>query len=382
MEKTYKVLEISKEREDKNKQKVDNMYQEVKHLQNMLEKSQYSTLETSKSVDFYQKNVKEQTEAKVKKTQQHAGFKQDYNVLFEQNRRFLMEKNELEIDLKHLKQQNEELNEKIKKDEDRKKKITDELSNIKLQFEKSKKETENIQQENLKQGDEKDRLISLQQQKENKLQQTVGSGRELNAELAKVREEYQEETQRLQELQMNRNQGTGRLAYLRKEFNMQLQKNQQIEKAVEMETLAVNSVFLLKRDHERDQGGARHQGDRAQRAAAHREGRALAEARDQGRQAAHRRAQVHQGGHAQEAAGHRGDGAQAPGAADGARPQPDLAREEVLLDVQEHRAARPAALEPQEGEGEVRAAGLAGEPEVPAVARGDQAQAQPDPVLR
>lgn len=39
MEKTYKVLEISKEREDKNKQKVDNMYQEVKHLQNMLEKS-------------------------------------------------------------------------------------------------------------------------------------------------------------------------------------------------------------------------------------------------------------------------------------------------------------------------------------------------------
>lgn len=145
MEKTYKVLEISKEREDKNKQKVDNMYQEVKHLQNMLEKSQYSTLETSKSVDFYQKNVKEQTEAKVKKTQQHAGFKQDYNVLFEQNRRFLMEKNELEIDLKHLKQQNEELNEKIKKDEDRKKKITDELSNIKLQFEKSKKETENIQ---------------------------------------------------------------------------------------------------------------------------------------------------------------------------------------------------------------------------------------------
>lgn len=43
-----------------------------------------------------------------------------------------MEKNELEIDLKHLKQQNEELNEKIKKDEDRKKKITDELSNIKL----------------------------------------------------------------------------------------------------------------------------------------------------------------------------------------------------------------------------------------------------------
>lgn len=136
-----------------------------------------------------------------------------------------MEKNELEIDLKHLKQQNEELNEKIKKDEDRKKKITDELSNIKLQFEKSKKETENIQQENLKQGDEKDRLISLQQQKENKLQQTVGSGRELNAELAKVKEEYQEETQRLQELQMNRNQGTGRLAYLRKEFNMQLQKN-------------------------------------------------------------------------------------------------------------------------------------------------------------
>ena len=36
-------------------------------------------------------------------------------------------------------------NEKIKKDEDRKRKIQDELSNIKLLYEKCKKDTENIE---------------------------------------------------------------------------------------------------------------------------------------------------------------------------------------------------------------------------------------------
>ena len=51
LEKTYKVLEISKEREDKNKLKVDNLYQEVKHLNAILDKSCFLNNEQSETVE-------------------------------------------------------------------------------------------------------------------------------------------------------------------------------------------------------------------------------------------------------------------------------------------------------------------------------------------
>ncbi len=127
LEKTYKVLEISKEREDKNKQKVDNLYQEVKHLNNILDKSCFLNNEQSDTVERLRAIQEEQTASKNKKTTVLAQYKAEFNGLYEVNRKFVNEKNEMETDLKHLKQQNDELNEKIKKDEDRKKKITDEL---------------------------------------------------------------------------------------------------------------------------------------------------------------------------------------------------------------------------------------------------------------
>ncbi len=42
------------------------------------------------------------------------------------------------------------------------------------------------------------------------------------------------------------------MAHLKKEFNMQLQKNSQVEKAVEIEKLALNSVFLNKFNNFKD----------------------------------------------------------------------------------------------------------------------------------
>jgi hypothetical protein len=47
------------------------------------------------------------------------------------------------------------------------------LTNIKGQFEKSRKETEALQSENNGLQDERDRLISVQEQKENRYQQSI-----------------------------------------------------------------------------------------------------------------------------------------------------------------------------------------------------------------
>lgn len=121
------------------------MYQEVKHLNNILDKSCFLNNEQSDAVESLRTDLNTKLATKNEKNTSLKNHKDTYNAIFEVNRRFVNEKNELETDLKQLRQQNEELNEKIKKDEDRKKKITDELSNIKLNFEKSKKETENIQ---------------------------------------------------------------------------------------------------------------------------------------------------------------------------------------------------------------------------------------------
>lgn len=142
LEKTFKVLTLSKEREDKAKQKIENLQAEIKHLNSLLEKgnnlSSGQNNTVSELMQLKDELTKERDEMHTKliHLKGEATYEQDKVRTLDQD------KVTFEIELKTLKKQMIELQEKVQKDEDRRKKIVDELDTITKNYEASKKEFE------------------------------------------------------------------------------------------------------------------------------------------------------------------------------------------------------------------------------------------------
>ena len=77
-----------------------------------------------------------------------------------------------------------------------------------------------MQQENNGYQDERDRLISLQEQKENRYQQSIQAQEELSRELVSLKQNYQDNMHALQDEQVERNKSNSKLVSLRKELNI------------------------------------------------------------------------------------------------------------------------------------------------------------------
>lgn len=140
LEKTFKVLTLSKEREDKAKQKIENLQSEIKHLNSLLEKGnslssgQTNTVQELMSLKDELTKERDEMHTKLIHLKGEATFEQ------EKVRNSEQERSGYEIELKTLKKQMIELQEKVQKDEDRRKKILDELETITKNYEASKKE--------------------------------------------------------------------------------------------------------------------------------------------------------------------------------------------------------------------------------------------------
>lgn len=139
LDKTFKVLALSKEREDKAKQKIENLHAEIKHLNGLLEQGnslssgQNNTVQELIALKDELTKERDELHTKLIRLKGESTFEQDKMKNLEQ------ERIGMEIELKALKKQKMELEEKVQKDEDRKKKIQDELESITKNYEESKK---------------------------------------------------------------------------------------------------------------------------------------------------------------------------------------------------------------------------------------------------
>lgn len=140
LEKTFKVLTLSKEREDKAKQKIENLQAEIKHLNSLLEKGNSLSSGQSNTVQELMTLKDELTKERDEMHTKLIHLKGEATYEQEKLRNLEQDRNSSEVDLKTLKKQMIELQEKLQKDEDRRKKILDELDTITKNYEASKKE--------------------------------------------------------------------------------------------------------------------------------------------------------------------------------------------------------------------------------------------------
>ncbi|EGR30803.1 hypothetical protein IMG5_123170 [Ichthyophthirius multifiliis] len=211
LEKTYKILELSKDREEKSKQKVENLYSEIQHLNQLIEKgSANATGQTANVHDMLiaqEELLKECTQLKNTITD----VAEDINSLNDKIRMAENEKGQIQNEYNNIQQQKQELELLISKDDQQKKQIQQDLENIKKEYEsQKKKQNDYISQKGIKEKTQIDNKISIKKQQiqnndlvNKKLKAARKSKEELIERLDKVTNDILEYNSKIQELLEN-----------------------------------------------------------------------------------------------------------------------------------------------------------------------------------
>ncbi|EAR92616.3 flagellar associated protein, putative (macronuclear) [Tetrahymena thermophila SB210] len=155
LEKAYKVLETSRDREEKSKGKIEKLQTEIKHLTQLNETSNNPNMYKNETVEKLTKQNEELKAASEEFQKQLALLRNALNDSTDKLKQIQNETSIIKSKIKEETKQKQEIDEKVNKDNDRCKKIEEELKILKDNHEKEdalrkKMEDENKQLENTK----------------------------------------------------------------------------------------------------------------------------------------------------------------------------------------------------------------------------------------
>lgn len=123
IEKTYKMLEISREREEKNKQRIENLQIEISQLRNIIDQGNSISTGQNNTVNELmaaQDVLTKERDAYLAKCEE---LRKDRDYEAAQAKRWKEDRDNFEQEIRTLKKNLQETEERVQKDEDRKKKI-------------------------------------------------------------------------------------------------------------------------------------------------------------------------------------------------------------------------------------------------------------------
>lgn len=182
LQNTIKMFDLSREREDKNKQKVDNLQAEVKHLTSLLQQDSLMHNRQNKAVSELQSLRDQYVKEREQLNNYLVTLKEELTNKYEQVKELANEKYDLETDYKLLKKQNEEVNDKLKKDKDRNNRILKELATANSNYHNSLEDLQKIKEEQLKISQSNEKQVAILQEKQ-------AQKEELSQEIDKLRKD-------------------------------------------------------------------------------------------------------------------------------------------------------------------------------------------------
>ena len=123
IEKTYKMLEISREREEKNKQRIENLQIEISQLRNIIDQGNSISTGQNNTVNELMAAQDVLTKERDSYLAKCEELRKDRDYEAAQAKRWKEDRDNFEQEIRTLKKNLQETEERVQKDEDRKKKI-------------------------------------------------------------------------------------------------------------------------------------------------------------------------------------------------------------------------------------------------------------------
>lgn len=268
IEKTYRMLELSKEREERNKQKIENLHSEIRHLQSLIDQGNNISSGQSNTVNELLLVKEELTKERDNLSVKFSTVTAELEVSAAKVKTYESERLTMETENKSLKKTVNELQERQQKNDDRNKKFQEELEQIKQNYEATKKEVERTNDDKTNLQNQLAGKIKELTDKENEKKILVQNKADLNKRIGDLTGHLENERQRsehilelkaeieqsLSSVRKELQEKTTSVNTLTRERNKLVKDNKNLETTIDelerMKELTKNSIHQL--EHEID----------------------------------------------------------------------------------------------------------------------------------
>ena len=268
IDKTYKMLEVSKDREEKNKQRIEHLSSEINQLRHFIDQGNSMATGQNNTVNDLLRDLENVTAEKNTIQMKLDEIKKDAIAESNHVKQLKSENENLLLELSVQKKNYQEIEERVEKDEARRQKIQEEMDAVKKNLEATQKEKEktegeknslnkkitSLEESNKKKDNERQKI-------ESEIRRLEGTTQQLKLENTSLENECKGQYMKAQEGAVDNQKLTNEINALRTEnahLKRQIDKHSkhlkmlesQKKEAERLKDIAKNSIYQLEREIE------------------------------------------------------------------------------------------------------------------------------------